>query len=472
VGSEVKDRGEWKKVEERAKFLEISQSNTEGLLKLFGVWGMHSFELYNADQQATPPFAIKTAYFEGPGRCLNSGIGVDPFQLLLLGSIAGESCLKSAHPKMIYDLSKGLVSLIVNKMPGAALPRKYSFISCYNSVSYETIKNPHDNPIQIEHFIRPKDVQMVLTNNPSQFSNIKKFAPEDVLHMPGLCSMVSYFDFELTLCPPSKFYNYHIRNKRHYCAYNRDCNRMGLLFYDGVVVKFTHYPKEDTDDDGMSQPLSPKSVSSESSSSSSSDEASENSDEEVRVERRKRSNPSSEVTVNLNPKTWQRELADQGYILLPMITRSGACVCLADEEMGERVGVLVPPPVDRYADCNFHVKERVYYVSATNRRARNYVKMSPFQVFSCLLPVGSKLFLKLDCQSAQHLVSSACVSASRRANFVLYVVLTTPNVVQPEPGKVYVSYMLHGGQKCEVVCVYPSDLLIRSDGYSVLKEVK
>jgi hypothetical protein len=86
--------------------------------------------------------------------------------------------------------------------------------------------------------------------------------------------------------------------------------------------------------------------------------------------------------------------------------------------------------------------------------------------------VGSKLFLKLDCQSAQHLVSSACVSAGRRANFVLYVVLTTPNVVQPEPGKVYVSYMLHGGQKCDVVCVYPSDLLIRSDGYSVLKEVK
>ncbi len=46
----------------------------------------------------------------------------------------------------------------------------------------------------------------------------------------------------------------------------------------------------------------------------------------------------------LNVKTWQRELSDLGFILESMINRSGVFVTVADQVMGELIGIIVPPP--------------------------------------------------------------------------------------------------------------------------------
>jgi hypothetical protein len=156
-----------------------------------------------------------------------------------------------------------------------------------------------------------------------------------------------------------------------------------------------------------------------------------------------------------------------------MIHRGGACVTVADEDLGERIGVLVPPPDKENADGNFHIKKRGYCVSVTNSRARNHIYLSPFQVFDSLIPIGKEVYLKMESDCATQFKNKVGIrnGDSNFHRFAIRMIMCSPNVFEPEVGMAYVTYLFHGDQSSAVICVHPSDLLIRPGRRTVIKHV-
>jgi hypothetical protein len=444
------------------KFLEIPQSDVERFLRFFDVFQRQSFVPFKTDRDSPPPFAIKTAWFKSSREASSAGIGVNVIQLLILGAFTGEAAMELAHPTMVYALGKNIMKFILQLMPGAAVPSNQICIPSFNSIRNDTIivRSGTSAP-KLEHFIRPKDPQ-ALTGKPTHFHNISnKFAPEDVLHMPGLCSIAGYFGFNVTDCPASVTVNYHIRKDWPYCAFNKESNELAILIYNGRDVSFTVYRNnyESVQERVVSDEDEPEGSDGEGSdvfevgrgtknrkqrrvSSQSDEDTSQPMEEDEKEvgeggraveEEKEEQEGADEDEVKkkvLNVKTWQRELCDLGFILLPMINRAGACVTVADEDMGERIGIIMPPPVDPGSSAvsrgNFDVQGRCYYVSVRNPRGRNYVTMTPFEVFDCLIPIGQEVFLKLESDSAHAFLRRTSLEMRRdsdRSRFVIRMVM-------------------------------------------------
>jgi len=481
------------------KFLEIPQFDVERFLRFFDVWSKLPFVPYKAEKDSPPPFAIKTAWYHSPRETTGAGLGVNVIQMLILGALTGEASRDLAHPSVVYAFSKGIVKSIMQRMPTAAVPPE-AFIPSFNSTRNDRIILPR-NSLTIEHFVRPKDTQLALSGKPSQLGNIGRFAPEDVLHMPGLCSIASYFEFSVLQCPTTFPQNYHIQYKRYYSAYNRERNRLGMLTCNGRNVLFFHYPNkhqisesvfddrsEEEDEeiprkkDSGKKGKARKEIEEDEDSDENEEDTSQPMEEEKSGGRGEgeamqaeedEEEEEGEVRMSLEVKNWQNELYSMGYILLPRIARAGACVTVADTEMGERIGVLVPPPDKENADGNFHIRQRCYYVSVANSRARNHVKMTPFQVFESLISIGTKVYLRLESATASQFMGriSLGMEDEDRERFVIQMVMCAPNVFEPEVGMAYVTYLIHGDQSSDVLCVPPSDLLIRPGRRTVIKHV-
>jgi len=475
------------------KFLEIPQSDVNRFMSFFEIRHKIPFVPYKTEKDSLPPFAIKTARFQGR-EAKSSGIGIHVLQLLMLGALTGEAAYDMAHPNMVYALGRGLIKYITEKMPGGAVPRPQIYIASFNNVHNNTII-PRPS-INIEHFIRPKDLQLALTGVPSHFSNVRDtFAPEDVLHMPGLCSVASYFTFKIQDCPPTDV-NYHIRANRIYCIYNKGLNRLGVLRYNEPRgrIEVCHYPNSyeivsNVVDDADDEQDDAESNGKRDSSGSEEDEYEDDGVEENEVDTSQHmeeegaadqegeedddEDEEKEVNKILEVKTWQRQLFSMGYIMLPMIHRGGACVTVADEDLGERIGVLVPPPDKENADGNFHIKKRGYCVSVTNSRARNHIYLSPFQVFDSLIPIGKEVYLKMESDCATQFKNKVGIrnGDSNLHRFAIRMIMCSPNVFEPEVGMAYVTYLFHGDQSSAVICVHPSDLLIRPGRRTVIKHV-
>ena len=141
--------------------------------------------------------------------------------------------------------------------------------------------------------------------------------------------------------------------------------------------------------------------------------------------------------------TWHDELAALGFVMVPMIFRSGACVCYQN-----RVCCIVPPEESGIADGNFNLSNISY---CALMEADERVDIPIMTALQRLLPIGQRLYL--DCASYPYIAV--------QEGSLLQVHLAVPSE-HDASGKVYVAYFVPGIGCC-IEAVDPWDLKITYD---------
>jgi hypothetical protein len=173
--------------------------------------------------------------------------------------------------------------------------------------------------------------------------------------------------------------------------------------------------------------------------------------------------------------SWQEEMSSKGFIMLPMIWRCGACVSVTTESGGIVVGCLVPPEdmqdsdgYDAVFDGNFSMNEMGYRALV---RVGETVKVPLLTMLQTLLPIGQKLYLRMESQSAGPILRRICRSPDETA---LRVHLFSPGA-NPVPGKVCVACKLRKMNSkvgsAVVLVVDPWELLLVPGERSIIDEI-
>jgi hypothetical protein len=347
--------------------------------------------------------------------------------LLVLGSFIGD--VEALHPKIINDLCSNLIKQILHHAPAGIVPGNFVEIrsfDCYTG-RLETLTLEEDH-CKTESFLRPYDVTFAETGNISYCRNIGNFAPEDVLHMGALCEIARRIGCKVYEIPATSEVTYYPRPKKAYCVHCPLTMALGYLVYDGKSILMDIIE----DDDGGS-------------------------------------------STALSLLHWQDEMKAQGFIMLPMVWRSGACVAI-DENT---IGCLVPPEEheDLAHDGNF-VMEETGYRALTRYGLQQ--KIPVMTMLQTLLPIGTRLYLKLESQSAAPIIRRLTVDihVNDLKNYALQVHLSAPNILEPEAGKVFVvclacrmvgNVQSVKGSASEVLVVDPWDLVMGAAERKIFK---
>lgn len=326
-----------------------------------------------------------------PKAAYSVGIGLHWAQLLLLTSLTGDSIGTSMHPQLISDLSRTLTRLVFSQSPAGTTPWRFAEVSSFNC--YDCSLEPIDmgtaaEQDRPEHFLRAQNEQLAIDGILPDCRNFQNFAVDDILAIGPLCSWAERIGCQVWKVPAIADVTYNLRPEVFYIVYNQTTADIGtLLIGQGGIITLEY---------GSSA-------------------------------------KSFEIS------TWQTEMMELGFIVLPLITRSCACVAIDDDG---HVGCLVPP--EENASFNIDTVDRCY-------RAKTHIDtfqvMPPLLVMERLLPIGTLCYLKMECQSAAPLIRrlSAPLSSDERIARVLRVRLSTPNVKHPTNGKLYVVFVIRKG---------------------------
>jgi hypothetical protein len=196
-----------------------------------------------------------------------------------------------------------------------------------------------------ENSIRPNDVLFAETGELSRCRNVENFAVEDVLHMGPLCQLARLIGCKVVEVPASVDVTYYIRQGKIYCVHNTGTGALGYLQYDGMELVLEHSLPSEV---AMTQTV-------------------------------------------LGTLYWQEELRELGFTMLPTVFRSGACVVWED-----RVGCLVPQ-----GEANFAPESMAYAALLARGETVSMPMMTALQL---LLPIGQRLYLRLEAPSAAPIV--------------------------------------------------------------------
>lgn len=346
----------------------------------------------------------------------------------MLGSFIGD--VEALHPKIINDLCGNLIKQVLLYAPAGSIPGNYvelrSF-DCYTG-RLETLTLDEDH-FTTESFLRPYDVSFAESGNISYCKNIGNFAPEDVLHMGSLCEIARRIGCKVFEIPATAEVTYYIRPKKAYCVHNPLTASSGFLIFDGKSIMM------DCMDEGGGG-----------------------------------GNSSSLSLLN-----WQEEMKKEGYIMLPMVWRSGACVAMD----ADNIGCLVPPEEHEEVanDGNFCMEGFEYRALV---RYGLQEKVPVMQMLQTLLAIGQRLYLKMESQSAAIVLRRLTVDihGSELNRHALQVHLSAPNVLNPEKGKVFVVCLvckMNGnvrsvkGSASEVLVVDPWELIMQPGERKIFK---
>jgi hypothetical protein len=347
----------------------------------------------------------------------------------VLGSFIGD--VEALHPKIINDLCGNLIKQVLRYAPAGSIPGNYvelrSF-DCYTG-RLETLTLDKDH-CTTESFLRPYDVSFAESGNISYCKNIGNFAPEDVLHMGSLCEIARRIGCKVYEIPATAEVTYYIRPMKAYCIYNPLDSSIGFLIFNGKSIAMECMDCSD----GIGGTYSMLSL--------------------------------------LN---WQEEMKKEGYIMLPMVWRSGACVTMD----ANTIGCLVPPEEHENVsnDGNFCM-EGFEYRSLVRYGVQ--VKVPVMQMLQTLLAIGERLYLKMESHSAAIVLRRLTVDihGTELNQHALQVHLSAPNVLDPENGKVFVVCLvckMNGnvrsvkGATSEVLVVDPWELIMQPAGRKIFK---
>jgi hypothetical protein len=324
------------------------------------------------------------------------GIGLHWPQLLLLTSLTGDSIGTNIHPQLISDLARTLTRFVLAKSPAGVTPGRYLEVSSFNcyDCSLEPIDmgNCKDRP---EHFIRPQNDQFAVDGVLPDCPNFQNFAAEDILPIGPLCGWAERVGCPVWKVPAIANVLYNVRPGVCYLTYNQTTGGIGALEVSssgGISMEY---------DDGSG---------------------------------------AGDMSASFDIMTWQTELTVMGFVILPLITRPGACVAINDEGA---VGCIVRCEEDG-ASFNINRQDKTYSVMVHVETVR---AVAPLVVMEKLLPIGTLCYLKMECQSAGPLIRRLRMPLSNdeRLTRVLRIRLSTPNVRHPTDGKLYVVFVVRRG---------------------------
>lgn len=255
-----------------------------------------------------------------------------------------------------------------------------------------------------EHFLRAQNEQLAIDGTLPDCPNFQNFAVEDLLPVGPLCGWAKCLGCKVWEVPAIAGAGYNLRTGVSYIIYNQTTGSTGTIeiCQDGnIMIEY-----------------------------------------------------DADVADSLNLESWQTELMERGFIVLPFITRCGACVLIGDEG---RVGCLVPP--NEFPCFNISKEDKCY-------RAKVHIDtvqvMTPLQVMEKLLPIGTLCYLKMECQSAAPLIRrlNSPLSSDERLTRVLRVRLSSPNVMKPVQGRLYVVFVVRRGvvSTSETIAVDPWEI--------------
>jgi hypothetical protein len=366
---------------------------------------------------------IRSVWMHDEKDAASAGLGVNCIQLLLLGSLMGDSMKNVIHPQIVSDTARSLVEQLMIRSPKAMTPTNVIEVVNFNSYTCEmqpiVVSSRRKRP---DHFMRPDGEQFAKTGDLTEIRSFGRFAPEDILHMGPMFRWLELLDMgdDVRRIPPIIPVCYSLEdNGRPYCAYNQSTGCMGVLKIKGEKIFFE---TQETPDDT--------------------------------VER----NPHSMLLLS-----WHTDLASLGYILLPMIRRQGACVTVETgpgDATACRIGVIVPATHADEAQENFDDVSLSYKIRT---REGHYEYMRALDVMRWLMPIGTKLFLRMESHSAGPLLTRIGFALSNTAKpmYALRGFLNSPNVLEPVQGKVYLTLLCckNGRSSCETVVVDPWELI-------------
>lgn len=163
--------------------------------------------------------------------------------------------------------------------------------------------------------------------------------------------------------------------------------------------------------------------------------------------------PGSEIdgeVSNQAYETWESYLRENGFVILPIIERGGACILLKNGPLAGKIGVLLKYHGTRSQLCPYTGCYQAL-VSSDNTVAQVCVK----ETLETLVAVGTRVLLRLDDYAPS---KSGCFVLAR---------LNAPNVPDPIQGKAYVTFTCkaaingtaHDPRKSMTIAVNPWDLV-------------
>ena len=411
------------------KLLGVNMFDMDRHLEFFALKDKLNFQCRGRNDKH--PYMIKSVWQKDQREACSVGAGIHFIQLLVLGSFIGD--VETLHPKIINDLCSNLIRQILLYAPAGMIPGNYVEIRSFDCYSgkLETIVM-EETHTSTESFLRPYDVAFAETGIVTHCRNIGNFAPEDVLHMGGLCEIARRIGCKVYDIPSTAEVTYYIRPKKAYCVHNPLTGSLGHLLFDGKGVFM-----QCSDDVGGES--------------------------------------GEGIHYILSLLNWQEEMKAHGFIMLPMVWRSGACVTMD----ANTIGCLVPPDEheDLVNDGNFCIYDCSY-----KALVRYGVKetIPVMQMLQTLLAIGERLYLKLESHSAAVVLRRLTteIHASELKQYALQVHLSAPNVLTPEKGKVFVACLvckMNGGFRAvrgsssEILVVDPWDLLMQPGDRKVFK---
>ena len=407
------------------------ETNPQRHFDFFGISQHMQFSPVGTPQNGVSPLGIRGVWMHDDKEAASAGLGVNCIQLLLLGSLMGDSMKNVIHPQIINDMAKSLVEQVMIRSPKAMTPTDTIEVVSFDSFTCElkpiTISQRRKRP---DHFMRPDGEQFAKTGDLTEIRSFGRFAPEDILHMGPVFRWLELLDMgdDVLRFPTTAPVCYSVEDSgRPYCAYNQSTGCLGVLRIKGEIISFeTQEKPEDT------------------------------------VERNAH---------DMLPLSWHTTLSDLGYILLPMIRRQGACVVL-NGPTAPVVGVLVPidsaaKHPDNFCDVTLSYKAKT--------REGHYEPVRVLDLMSCLMPIGAKLYLRMESHSAGPMLSRIgfALSNTAKSTYALRGFLNAPNVLEPVEGKVYLTLLCskHGRSSCETIMVDPWELITKLGGRAEIQHL-
>lgn len=407
------------------RLLDVQINDVTRHFAFFGILDQMQFAPYSLSASAKPAIAIQAAWMRDSKEAVSVGIGVHCIQLLLLGALIGSTTEdEMLHPQVVSDLARNLVKQILTLGPTAMTPNCTVDVMSFDCLTCELQPILIDQETLCErpdHFLRVQAEQFARSGDLSEMLNAGVFAPEDIMHNGSLFRWAELLGLGTNVrrVPATVPVTYYVEQRRWYCAYNQITGSLGVLFINGASIQFEF----------QSDPR----------------------------------DPDARTAMELLPISWHQKLAELGFILLPMIRRMGACVLLGEDK--KQIGVLTSSGEVSGRRENFCAETFSYNVKT---REGCFEKVPVLSVMDNLLPIGTKIYLKMNSQSAGPLLSRLSVALSREAQQVhaLRVFLNSPNTLRPVDGKAYVAVLCQDGNQssCETIRVDPWELQVGLDG--------
>ena len=337
----------------------------------------------------------------------------------------GKSIGSMLHPQIIFDLAANMVKEILLKTPEAATPSSRVEIQRFNPFTCELepilLKTTKPRP---KHYLRVQSDQFARDGCLSECRNYDSFAAEDLLPVGSVAAWAKILKCKVWEVPASAENSYYLEESKVYCIYNQSTGCLGSIQIHLGDVTFSRQPSQG----------------------------------------------SSELDQQLLPlHSWQSRLSKAGFIVLPTIQRSGACISI---DADHRIGCLVPP------DRNHHTCGNISFDDFTYRAKTmpgTVIHVPVMDVMESLLPIGSRLYLLMESQSAAPLLRRLLfpLPESTLPRHALRVHLSSPDVVEPIIGKVYIALLsMDGDLACsETIPVDPWEIWIDKRGRNEILHV-